>query len=282
MAQLIGGLGISHTPSMGVEYDKGMASGWSPRWKTWFDGLQPVKHWLAEMAPDKLMVVYNDHLNHFDFSAYPTLAIGVATEFPQADEGWGLRPFPHLPGDADMGIHMTNCLVNDGFDLTVCHDLSVDHGIYSWFPYLMEAPWPTPIVPLAVNMVRQPIPRFDRLALMGRSIRAAIQSMPGDERVLVVATGGMSHQISGGRFGLANEAFDRWFLEHLKDDMQMLIDTPVEEYQRLGGTEAAELGICFAMRSALSDEITEAYRFNTFPALTGCGVIAFEEPGARR
>lgn len=277
MAKIIGGIGISHTPTMGTEYDKGIAGRWDPKWKIWFDALQPVKIWLDKMAPDKLMIIYNDHLNHFDFSAYPTLAIGIADVFPQADEGWGPRPYPDLPGDALMGIHMTNCLVNDGYDLTVCHDLKVDHGIYSWFPYLMEAPWPSSIVPLAVNMVRAPIPRFQRLAEMGRSIGKAIRAMPGDERVLVIATGGMSHQISGGRFGLANETFDRWFLEHLKNDSQLLIDTPVEEYQRLGGTEAAELGIWFAMRAALSDRIHQNYSYYTFPALTGCGVIVFEE-----
>ena len=77
MARIIGGLGISHTPSMGVEYDQGLARGWSPEWKVWFDGVQPVKAWLAEAAPDQVVVVYNDHLNHFEFDAYPTLAIGV-------------------------------------------------------------------------------------------------------------------------------------------------------------------------------------------------------------
>ena len=58
----------------------------------------------------------------------------------------------------------------------------------------------------------------------------------------------------------------------------MLVDIPQEELQRLGGTEAAELAIWFALRGALSDQIRETYRYYTFPAITGCGVIAFEEP----
>lgn len=95
---------------------------------------------------------------------------------------------------------------------------------------------------------------------------------------MVVATGGMSHQISGARFGIANEGLDRWFLRHLKDDTQMLVDTPQEELMRLGGTEAAELAIWFAMRGALSDDIREIYAYNVFPAITGCGVVVYEEP----
>ena len=43
MAKIIGGFAISHTPSMGIEYDKGMANGFSPRWQPWFDGTRPMK-----------------------------------------------------------------------------------------------------------------------------------------------------------------------------------------------------------------------------------------------
>ncbi|MCW1932295.1 DODA-type extradiol aromatic ring-opening family dioxygenase [Pararhodobacter zhoushanensis] len=278
MARIVGGLGISHTPSMGMAFDKGMAGGWADIWRPWYDGTRPVRDWLERIKPDKLMVIYNDHLNHFDFSAYPTFAIGVAPEFPQADEGWGLRPFPDLPGDTGMAMQITERLVRGGFDLTVCQDLSVDHGIYSWFPYLMSPPWPVPIVPLAVNMVRQPIPTNQRLWDLGRAIGAAIRAMPGDERVVVIATGGMSHQISGARFGIANEGLDAWFLRNLKDNAAMLVGTPQEELMRLGGTEAAELAIWFAMRSALSDDTREVYSYHTFPAITGCGVVVYEEP----
>ena len=62
MAQVIGGFGVSHSPSMGYEYDKGITGRFDPRWKVWFDGLQPVKRWLAEARPDQIVIVYNDHL----------------------------------------------------------------------------------------------------------------------------------------------------------------------------------------------------------------------------
>ena len=278
MAKIIGGLGVSHTPSMGVEYDRGVSSGWAPEWRVWFDGTRPVKDWLAAAAPDQIVVVYNDHLNHFEFDAYPTLAIGVAEEFPQADEGFGLRPFPSLPGDPAFGWRVTERLVRGGFDMTVCQELAVDHGVYSWLPYVAEPPWPWPVLPIAVNMIRHPIPTSERLRDLGAALRGAIESWPGDDRVLVVATGGMSHQISGARFGIANETLDRWFLERLKDHSDELIAVPQEEYMRLGGTESAELSIWFSMRAALSDRIRQAYAFHTFPKITGCGVIVFEEP----
>jgi hypothetical protein len=278
VARIIGGLGVSHTPSMGVAYDEGVSTGWAPEWKLWFDGTRPVREWLAKARPDQLVIVYNDHLNHFQFEAYPTLAIGVAENFAQADEGFGLRPFPGLKGDVDFGWRITEQLVRGGFDMTVCEELKVDHGVYSWLPYLADAPWPWPTLPIAVNMIRHPIPTSERLRDLGRALRQAIEAIPGDQRVLVVATGGMSHQISGARFGMANEALDQFFLDRLERDMDQLIAVPQEEYMRLGGVEAAELSIWFAMRAALSDDIRKVYSFRTFPRITGCGVIVFEEP----
>ena len=280
MAHIVGGLGIAHTPSMGIEYDRGMRDGFDPRWQPWFDGTRPVHRWLAELRPSQIIVIYNDHLNHFDFRAYPTFAIGVGSSFPQADEGWGPRPFPELPGDPRWGLHLAEFLVREeDFDLTVCQELAVDHGIYSWLPYVMDLPWSVPITPIAVNMIRQPLPTSRRLCRLGTALRRAVTSFDSDERVLIVATGGMSHQISGARFGIANEDFDRYFLRTLPRGLKELAAIPQEDYMRYGGTESVELALWLAMRAALSDEAQPAYTFQTFPQITGCGVLAMVEPG---
>ncbi len=278
MSRIVGGIGISHTPSMGTEFDRGMREGFSPAWQVWFDGTRPVKAWLAAMRPDQIVVIYNDHLNLFEFDAYPTLAIGVAERFAQADEGWGKRPLPDLPGDTAFGWHVTESLIQQEFDLTVCQEMAIDHGIYSWLPYVADAPWPAPILPIAANMIRQPLPSSQRLWKLGRALRTAIEAFPGDQRVVVISTGGMSHQISGARFGIANIDLDRFFLEHLHRDPDRLLRIPQKELMRLGGTEAAELSIWFAMRGALSDRIAQIYTFHTFPQITGCGVAVYEEP----
>lgn len=278
MSRIVGGIGISHTPSMGTEFDRGMREGFDPAWQVWFDGTRPVKAWLASMRPDQIVVIYNDHLNLFEFDAYPTLAIGVADRFAQADEGWGKRPQPDLEGDSTFGWHVTESLIAQEFDLTVCQEMAIDHGIYSWLPYLADHPWPAPILPIAANMVRQPLPSSMRLWKLGKALRSAIQSFPEDQRVVVISTGGMSHQISGARFGIANTDLDHFFLEHLHRDPDRLLRIPQQELMRLGGSEAVELSIWFAMRGALSDRIRQIYTFHTFPQITGCGVAVYEEP----
>jgi hypothetical protein len=275
MARLIGGLGISHTPSMGGEYDRvGREQGAPlPNWQPWFDGTAEVRDVLATLAPDHLVVVYNDHLNHFDLDTLPALAIGIADGFPQADEGWGPRDLPDLAGETAWGTHLLRTLVDREFDPTMCLSLAPDHGIYSWFPYVFDQPWPVAITPVAVNMVCQPVPKASRMVALGRAIAAAVESYPSDQRVLVVGTGGMSHQISGARFGIANSEFNLAFLDALPDHLDVLLATPVEEMMRVGGTEAGELVLWYAMRAALPERVTTLAKFHTFPAITGCGAL---------
>jgi hypothetical protein len=256
-----------------------MQSGFDPKWQLWYDGTKPVKQWLKDLAPSHMVVIYNDHMNYFDLKTYPTFAIGMAKHFPQADEGYGLRPFPGMEGDPDFAWPIARALVRDGFDLTFCQELELDHGVYSWLPYVLDPPWPPKVLPIAVNMLMQPVPTPQRLYQLGAALRRAIVQNDSDARVLVLATGGMSHQIHGTRFGLTNEKWDRYFLHAIEHDMPKLMQIPMERIMQIAGTEAAELSMWYAMRAALSPEAQKRYSFYTLPAVTGCGVIALEEPG---
>lgn len=89
MARIIGGIGTSHVPTIGVAYDKGRQE--DPVWAPLFEGYKPVAKWLAEKQPDVLLFFYNDHATTLFFDLYPTFALGVGERFPIADEGAGLR-----------------------------------------------------------------------------------------------------------------------------------------------------------------------------------------------
>ena len=96
MAELIGGIGTSHVPAIGVAHDQGLTE--EPYWKPLFDGYDKAREWMKEKAPDVIMLVYNDHGTAFSLETVPTFAIGVAEEFKSADEGWGPRPIPVVKG----------------------------------------------------------------------------------------------------------------------------------------------------------------------------------------
>jgi len=191
MATIIGGIGCSHAPSIAHAYDAGKRD--DPMWAPLFAGFEPAKEWLAQAAPDLMVVFYNDHMNRFFFDAYPTFALGVGDTHPLADEGWGRRDFPDLAGDSDFGWHFARTLVADEFDPTICQEITIDHGILSVLPLLWDTPWPAPVIPIAVNVIQHPVPSARRLWKLGRTLRRAVESYEKDLRVVVAATGGLSH-----------------------------------------------------------------------------------------
>ena len=122
-----------------------------------------------------------------------------------------------------------------------------------------------------------PIPTPQRLAALGRALRTAVTDDGRDERVVILGTGGMSHQIHGTRFGMTNERWDRFFLEKIEHDMDELLAIPSKKIMQAAGTDAIELSMWYVMRAALGEDAAALYRFYTAPAVTGCGVITLAE-----
>ena len=274
MGSIVGGIAVSHAPSLARAYDEKFGD--HPDWADVFAMFPPAAAWLAELAPDALVVVYNDHMNQFFFDAYPTFALGVADDYPQADEGWGLRPLPDLVGDSELGWHIARSLVADEFDPTVCQEMVVDHGLYSVLPFLAEPPWPTPIVPLAVNVIRHPLPTPRRCFRIGQAIGRAVESFPDDRRVVVIATGGMSHQLHGPDFGMVAPEWDNRFLDLLETDPAELCELDHLTYMERGGAESVEIIMWLAMRGAVGDQVQRVHRAYDAPMLTGYGLLCLE------
>src|SRR5207237_5251443 len=70
MARIIGGIGTSHVPTIGVAFDKGRHE--DPDWKPLFKGYAPVSKWVAAKKPDVLFFCFNDRATTFLFDHYPT------------------------------------------------------------------------------------------------------------------------------------------------------------------------------------------------------------------
>lgn len=278
MASIVAGIGTSHVPSIGVAYDQGRTQ--EPAWKPLFDAYEPVKAWLREEArPDIAIVVYNDHGSSFFFDKYPTFAIGAADLYPVGDEGWGRRPLPDFPGDAAFSWHLTESLVYDEFDMTVCQELAVEHGfmvpMHLCFDHDPE--WPVRTVPLAVNVIQHPLPTAARCWKLGEAIRRAVESYPGDERVAIFGTGGMSHQLNGARFGHLNPDWDNAWLDRIEADPAALTALTHQDIMEAAGAEAVELIMWLVMRGALSERVRRAHRNYYAPMTTGMGLIALED-----
>lgn len=277
MAKIIAGIGTSHTPAIGAAIDNGKTT--DPYWTPLFKGYEPAKAWMADVKPDVVIMVYNDHVNAFDFKIIPTFAIGCAETFPIADEGWGARPVPAVTGYPEFAAHMVQSLVLDEFDITIVNEMEVDHGLTTPMSLLFGSPaaWPVRVIPLAVNVIQYPAPTGNRCYNLGKAIKAAVESWDEDLNVVIFGTGGMSHQIQGPRAGLVNKAFDTAFLDDLSKDPQRLVHIPPIEYLRDAGNEAIELVMWLIMRGALGDKVDEVFRFYHVPASsTAVGAIILE------
>jgi len=277
MATIIGGIGTSHVPTIGMAYDKGKQD--DPAWKPLFDGYAPVARWLAERKPDVLVFFYNDHVTSFFFDNYPTFTIGVDPSFRLADEGAGVRPLPPLRGHPALAAHITESLVNDEFDMSVYQDRPLDHGCNSPLSLMWpHAPdWPGALVPIAINVLRYPLPTPLRCYKLGQAVRRAVESYPEDLSVVIVGTGGLSHQVHGERTGFNNTEWDMRFLDLIERDPAALTSMRHADYVRLGGAEGAEVIMWLAMRGALSDDIVKVHQNYYLPFTTAMTVVVFEE-----
>ena len=280
MARIVGGIGLSHVPSIGPVVDRGRTQ--EPAWKPLFDAYVPVRAWLEQLKPDVAIVVYNDHGADFTFGKYPTFALGVAERYAIGDEGFGTRPLPEVEGDVELSTHLAEMLIYEHeFDLTLCQELAVEHGFLVpmnlCFAHGAQG-WPVHAIPLQVNVVQHPLPTARRCYRLGQALRAAVAAYRADLRILVMGTGGMSHQLQGKRFGYMNPEFDQSFLDRLESDPEALAGITHQEIMEQAGAEAVELIMWLTMRGALSLHARRVHRHYYAPMTTGMGLITFEEP----
>lgn len=277
MARIIGGIACSHTPTIGFAVDGKKQK--DPVWKPVFDGFAPAKKWLAEKQPDAVFVIFNDHVTSFFFDHYSAFTLGIDNEYGVADEGGGERDLPAVKGHAALAQHIGASLMADEFDMSFFQDKRLDHGSLSPLSMLCDIGadgWPIPIVPLAVGVLQFPIPSAKRCYKLGKALRTAIESYPEDISVAIVATGGLSHQVSGARAGFNNVEWDHHFMTLFEKDPEALTQLTIAEYAALGGVEGAEIIMWLIMRGALSANVTKVHESYYLPSMTGIATMVFE------
>jgi hypothetical protein len=254
-----------------------------PAWAPLFKGYEPVAKWLADRKPDVMVMFYNDHANSFFFDCYPTFALGVSASHEFADEGAGKRPLPDIAGHPDLAIHIAEQMVADEFDLTIFQDRPLDHGCNSPLSLMVphDGGWPMSLVPLEVNVLQYPLPTANRCYRLGQALRRAIESFEQDLDVVVVGTGGLSHQVHGERSGFNNTKWDMEFLDLIVNDPQRLAAMKHVDYVRLGGAESVETIMWLAMRGALGPKVRELHRNYYLATSTAMAVTIYEDEVAQ-
>jgi protocatechuate 4,5-dioxygenase beta chain len=277
MATIVGAVTTSHVPAIGGAIAKGRQE--DPYWKPFFDGFVPVRQWLADVKPDVVVLLYNDHGLNFFLDKMPTFSVGAAPKYRNADEGWGLPQVPPFKGDLDLSWHLIESLVQQDFDLTTCQEMLVDHAFTLPMALLWpDQRWPVRTVPVCINTVQFPLPSAARCYKLGEAIGRTVEAWPSDASVLVLGTGGLSHQLDGERAGHINKDFDLRFMDSLiGDDPKWATQFSINELVRQAGTQGIELLMWLAARGTLTGKVRQLHRNYHIPiSNTAAGLMLLE------
>jgi protocatechuate 4,5-dioxygenase beta chain len=279
VARIIGGITTSHVPAIGGAIHRKLQD--DPYWKPFFDGFVPVRRWLGETRPDVAVIFYNDHGLNFFLDKMPTFAVGAANEYRNADEGWGIPQVPPVQGEEDLSWHVVEQLVASDFDIVTCQEMLLDHACTLPLALLWpDQNWPVKVVPVCINTVLFPLPSAARCLALGQAVGRAVQQWQSDARVLVLGTGGLSHQLEGERAGFINKDFDTRFMDSLAADPAWATQYSINELVKQAGTQGIELLNWLAARGALTGHVQELHRNYHIPiSNTAAGLMLFDHEG---
>ena len=277
MARIVGGISTSHIPAIGNAIARELYD--DPYWKPFFSDYPPVRDWLDRVRPDVAIVIYGDHGLNFFLDKLPTFAIGAAFEYQNADEGWGLTPVPPFPGDPRLSWHIIESVMADEFDVVTCQEMLVDHG----FSVARSLLWPersdsqVRTIPVCINTLQHPLASPARCFKFGQAIGRAIESWEEDTKVVVIGSGGLSHQLDGERAGFINKEFDLMCMEKIVHEPEALTGYSARDLVRLVGAQGTELVNWLAMRGALTGKVSKIHGGYNIPiSNTGAGLLVLE------
>lgn len=265
-------------------------------------GAQKLRATVAELDPDIVLIVSDDQEELFFDDNMPALSIywgeswplypwkshrpGAHPLFDSFQRGWGDRELD-VPVDAAMGEYLVAGLTERDFDIAHFRYLRDSYGgtvgpsgfiaeprtrppgrkgVPHGFAYVVKSVLdnrPVPMVPVFVNTCYPPNrPTGKRCYDFGAALRGLIEAYPGDQRVLLVASGGLSHFV-------LDEELDRLVIQGLEmDDRSILehlprLDSPTGEIRNW----IVAAGACQDRRFELIDYVPTARS----PAGTGGG-----------
>jgi protocatechuate 4,5-dioxygenase beta chain len=190
---------------------------------------------------------------------------------------------PAFTGELDLSWHLIESLVSEEFDITSCQEMVVDHAFT--LPMALLWPgggdWPVRIVPIAMNHVQHPLPSPRRAFRLGASVGRALAAWQEDVRVVVLGTGGLSHQLDGERAGFINKPFDLLCMQALVDAPETLTRYSALDLVREAGAQGTELMAWIAARAALPGQVKLVHSNYHVPiSNTAAGLMVFEHQDA--
>lgn len=189
MAKIVLGIGASHSTLMNTHWEETTHKAEAERFR---DALYLSREKIVASKPDVVLILGSNHFRGFWLDLIPAFTLGVGECISSGESGTPKGP---QPVDVEFARHLANELIEGGrFDLAYSARLQIDHGQSHAIQYLLDG-IDVPIVPLVVNVFAPPLPTFKRCEEVAKALRDAVASYPADTRVVVIASGGLSHRL---------------------------------------------------------------------------------------
>jgi aromatic ring-opening dioxygenase catalytic subunit (LigB family) len=170
--------------------------------------LQHLRQRIAELRPDTIVLLGDDQDENFrednlpQFAIYTGDHVKIEGQDPHQPASHGaVAEMISYPCDTTLSRAIHEGMVEDGFDLASSNKLADDrlrsHAHVQILRYMDLVDHPVPVVPIFVNAIHLPAPTPARCFDFGAGLRRVIEAQPCDQRVLVYASGGLSHYTAG-------------------------------------------------------------------------------------
>jgi 2,3-dihydroxyphenylpropionate 1,2-dioxygenase len=194
---------------------------------------------------DALVVVADDHLNAFSFTAVPALCVRIGRQVQRMTQDHAEafdRVLEHMPERYALHEDLANAILaqglRDGFDLAMSWEAPLDHAFLSPVNTLHGTRPIPPLVPIWVNCFVAPQPTARRCFAFGQHIARVVARSPWN--VGIIATGGLSHfpELSLPRVGETDTVFDRKLIHWMEHGKHApLLELGMDELHKAGEHE---------------------------------------------
>jgi gallate dioxygenase len=254
VAQIVGALGVPHTPFFPALVEREGPQCETARY------FASVTAELTAMRPDLIVMYDTDHLNTFFLDNLPVFAIGVTNVFNGPNDEPRAVPIYTIKSRADVAAHLRRAAIDAGFDLALAQEFTVDHSVVVPLHFMTPA-MGIPVIPIFVSGHVPPLPSAKRCHALGVTIKRAIENWPEPLRVVVIGSGSFSLEVFGPRIapgrsdGVPDPAWAKRVCGLLeRGSTQTLLAEATEEQLLRAGNVGGELLDWIAMLGAVGDK----------------------------
>ena len=113
---------------------------------------------------------------------------------------------------SELARYIVNETAKNGLAFSYLRDMQFDDG-FSVPTHYLNPDCLIPMIPISMNCTVPPIPTPQRAYDVGEIMINILNNYPGDERILLIGSGGLSHEPGGPRYFFIDDEFDQWFLD---------------------------------------------------------------------